>query len=153
MNRDATRSDVPADGMILGYGPMLPLVAAGIGTWLLPTPWPFWAGHLGIIWGALILAFIAGVRRGFGFGNLGASKAVEIATSITYFTLAGLALVVEQTSMALLLLLVGYVAAAFLDRRAALAGNAPAYFAALRLRQLLIGAAGLAALFARAVIA
>ncbi|WP_294286152.1 DUF3429 domain-containing protein [uncultured Sphingomonas sp.] len=153
MNHDATRTDIPTDGAILGYGPMLPLVAAGIGAWLLPPPWPFWATHLGIIWGALILAFIAGVRRGFGFGNPGASKPVEIATCISYFTLAGLALVVEQASTALLLLLVGYVAAGFLDRRAAIAGNAPAYFAALRLRQLLIGAAGIAALFARAVIA
>jgi hypothetical protein len=135
MNHDATRTDIPADGAILGYGPMLPLVAAGIGAWLLPSPWPFWATHLGIIWGALILAFIAGVRRGFGFGNPGASKPVEIVTCIAYFTL------------------VGYVAAGFLDRRAAIAGNAPAYFAALRLRQLLIGAAGIAALFAWAVIA
>jgi len=151
MNRDATRTDVPADGAILGYGPMLPLVAAGLGAWLLPAPWPFWAEHLGIIWGALILAFIAGVRRGFGFGNAGASKGAEIATSILYFTLAGLALVVGRNSQALLLLLLGYVAAGFLDRRAALAGNAPAYFAALRLRQLLIGAAGIAALLARAI--
>ena len=52
MNHDATRTDIPADGAILGYGPMLPLVAAGIGAWLLPPPWPFWATHLGIIWGA-----------------------------------------------------------------------------------------------------
>jgi len=151
MNHDADRPDIPADGALLGYGPMLPLVAAAIGAWLLPPPWPFWAVQLGIIWGALVLAFIAGVRRGFGFGYARASKPVEIAASITYFILAGLALVIGRPTGALLPLIIGYVLAAFLDRRAALAGNAPAYFATLRPRQLLIGAAGLAGLWAWAV--
>ncbi len=153
MNTDATRRDVPADGLILGYGPMLPLVAAGAGAWLMPQPWPFWAVQLGIIWGALILAFLAGVRRGFGFGYPGASKPVEIATCIAYFTLAGLGLVIGRPSAALLPLIIGYVLAALLDRRAAMAGNAPAYFATLRPRQLLIGAAGLAGLWAWTIIA
>lgn len=153
MNHDADRPDVPADGVLLGYGPMVPLVAAALGAWVLPPPWPFWAVQLGIIWGALVLAFIAGVRRGFGFGYPRASKPVEIATSIAYFTLAGLALVIGRPSGALLPLIVGYVLAALLDRRAALAGNAPAYFATLRPRQLLIGAAGLAGLWAWTVAA
>jgi len=148
MNSDANRPDVPADGLILGYGPMLPLVVAGIAAWVLPQPWPFWAVQLGIIWGALVLAFIAGVRRGFGFGNAHASKPVEIAASIGYFTLAGLGLVIGRPSAALLPLLLGYVLAALLDRQAALRGNAPAYFATLRPRQLLLGAAGLAGLWA-----
>lgn len=147
MNTDANRPDVPADGLILGYGPMLPLVVAAVSAWLLPQPWPFWAVQLGIIWGALVLAFIAGVRRGFGFGYAHASKPVEIATSIGYFTLAGLALVIGRPSAALLPLILGYVLAALLDRRAALQGDAPAYFATLRPRQLLIGAAGLAGLW------
>jgi hypothetical protein len=152
MNTDAIRPDVPADGLILGYGPMLPMVAAGAGAWLLPQPWPVWAVQLGIIWGALVLAFIAGVRRGFGFGYPQASKPVEIAASIAYFTLAGLGLVIARPSMALLVLIVGYVLAALLDRRAALRGDAPAYFATLRPRQLLIGAAGLAGLWAWAIL-
>ncbi len=148
MNHDATRSDIPADGAILGYGPMLPLVAAAIGAWLLPDPWPARAIYLGTIWGALILAFIAGVRRGFGFGNPRASKPAEIAASLGYFTLAGLALVIARPSLALLILLLGYVLAGFLDRRAGRRGDAPRYFATLRLRQLLTGAAGIAGLFA-----
>jgi hypothetical protein len=148
MNHDADRPDIPADGVLLGYGPMVPLVVAALGAWLLPPPWPFWAVQLGIIWGALVLAFIAGVRRGFGFGYPRASKRIEIAASIGYFTLAGLALVIGRPSGALLPLILGYVLAAFLDRRAALAGNAPAYLATLRPRQLLIGAAGLAGLWA-----
>ncbi len=152
MNQDATRPDIPADGVLLGYGPMLPLVVAGIAAWVLPPPWPFWAVQLGIIWGALVLAFIAGVRRGFGFGYPRASKPVEIATSIIYFTLAGLGLVIGRPSAALMPLILGYALAALLDRRAALSGNAPAYFATLRPRQLLLGAAGLAGLCAASLV-
>lgn len=130
---------------------MVPLVVAGLAAWLLPAPYPFAAVQLGIVWGALILAFIAGVRRGFGFGAPGASTTVAIATSIGYFVLAGLALVIGRPSDALVPLILGYVAAAVFDRRAALAGNAPAFFATLRPVQLLIGAAGLALLWASTI--
>lgn len=147
MARSDIRPPIPTDGLILGYGPMIPLVAAGAAAWMLPPPWPFVAVQLGIIWGALILAFIAGVRRGFGFGHAAASTRVEIATSIAYFVLAGLGLVIGRPSMALMPLIIGYVLAALLDRRAAVAGNAPAFFATLRPRQLLIGAAGLTLLW------
>lgn len=139
----------PVNSLVLGYGPMLPLVAAGIGAWVLPTYWPYVATRLAIIWAALILAFIAGVRRGYGFGDPRASTAVEIATMMTYFVLAGLALVVPYGWIAVPLLMVGFAAVALLDRRAALAGNAPAHFARLRVPQMLLGLAGLALVWAR----
>jgi hypothetical protein len=152
MSHDATRAEPPADGVILGYGPMLPTVAAAIGAWLMPPPWPAWAVHLGVIWAALILVFIAGVRRGFGFGFPPASTAIAIASSITYFVLGGLALVVGPPAIALIPLMVGYALAALLDRHAARTGNAPAYFARLRPRQMLLGLAGLAGLWAWTVL-
>lgn len=139
---------IPRNAQILGFGPMLPLVAAGIGAWVLPGSWPVLAVQLAIVWGALILAFVAGVRRGFGFGRPEASTALEIAAAIGYFTIAGLALVVPQAATALALLTAGYAAVALLDRRAALIGSAPAFFAKLRPPQFLLGAAGLAACFA-----
>lgn len=139
---------VPVPSVIFGYGPMLPMVAAAGGAWLLPPPWPVIAIQLAITWAALILAFIAGVRRGFGFGQERASTAAELASAVLYVTLAGLALVVGRASAALALLIVGYVAAALLDARAALAGDAPRHFARLRPPQLLLGAAGLAACWA-----
>jgi len=140
---------VPLNSIVLGYGPMLPLIAAGIGAWLLPLAWAALATRLAIIWGALILAFIAGVRRGFGFGDPRASTTVEIATMMVYFILAGLALVVPTASMALPLLMIGFALVALLDRRAALTGNAPAHFARLRVPQMLLGILGLAFIWAR----
>lgn len=147
MADDFRSSGIPANSVLLGYGPMLPLVAAGLAAWLLPQPWPFWAVQSGLLWGAMILIFIAGVRRGYGFGRREASTGAGIGASLLYFALAGIALVVARSSVALLVLTLGYALAALLDRRAALAGNAPA-FATLRPRQLLIGAGGLALLFA-----
>lgn len=148
MSQDATRTVPPADSIILGYGPMLPTLAAAIGAWVLPPPWPLWALHLGILWAAMILIFIAGVRRGFGFGFPAASKAASIASSLGYFVFAGVALVLASPVLALIPLLIGYALVALLDRRAALHGDAPAYFAALRPRQMLVALLGLAGLWA-----
>lgn len=92
---------------------MLPLVTAALGAWLLPDPWPLLAVQLAITWAAIILAFIGGVRRGYGFGQ-------------------------DRPS----------TGAAILDARAALGGNAPLHFAALRPLQLTLGATALAALWA-----
>lgn len=140
---------VPANSALLGYGPMLPLVAAALAAWLTTGDLPSIALRLAIIWGALVLAFIAGVRRGFGFGVDRASTGSEIASSTGYFALAGLALVAPRADLALGLLVFGYLLAAVLDRRAALAGNAPFHFARLRPPQLGIGALALALLWAR----
>lgn len=142
---DATRTTIPADGLLLGYGPMLPLVAAGCGAWLLPHPWPALAIRLALIWGALILAFIGGVRRGFGFARDTASKPKEIAAAVIYVAVAGLALLIPRPVLALPVLAVGYALAAVMDRRAAMRGDAPLYFAHLRRPQLLVGCAGLLA--------
>ena len=143
---------VPLNSIVLGYGPMLPLIAAGIGAWALPLELAALPTRLAIIWGALILAFLAGVRRGFGFGDPRASTNIEIATMLVYFTLAGLALIVPAAWMALPLLMIGYALVALLDRRAALTGNAPAHFARLRVPQMLLGILGLALIWARLLI-
>ncbi|MEH3047531.1 DUF3429 domain-containing protein [Sphingomonas adhaesiva] len=139
---------IPLDSLVFGFGPMLPLVAAAIGAWTLPGGWPVLAIQLAIVWAALILSFIGGVRRGFGFATPRASTAVEIAAAVAYVTIAGLALIVSRAAIALALLAAGYALAALLDRRAALAGDAPAHFARLRPPQLLLGCAGLAGCWA-----
>lgn len=139
---------IPIDSLVFGFGPMLPLAAAGIGVWTLPGGWPAIAIQCAIIWAALILAFIGGVRRGFGFGRPDASTRAEIVAAMLYFTIAGAALLVPRAAIALSLLAAGFALAALLDRRGAIAGDAPAHFARLRPPQLLIGCAGLAACWA-----
>ena len=133
---------IPLASMIFGYGPMLPLVAAAVGCWVLGGGWPFLAIRLAVIWAALILSFIGGVRRGFGFGAE-RSTVRELVAAASYVAVAGLALVSPRADWAMALLAVGYLVAALFDRRAAVAGDAPLHFARLRPPQLLIGAAGL----------
>ena len=140
---------VPVNSLLLGYGPMLPLIAGGAGAWLLPPPLGLFAVQATVLWAALILVFIAGVRRGFGFAGRRASTAVEIATMMAYFLLGLGALIVPGFTVELTLLLVGYLLAAVLDTRAARSGDAPAHFARLRGPQMLIGMLGLGAALAR----
>lgn len=147
---DADRAPIPLNSLVFGYGPMLPFAAAAAGAWLLGGQWPALAIHLAIVWAAMILVFIAGVRRGYGFGDPGASTAVEIATMLLWFILAGLALVWPGRLVPLALLLAGYVTVPLLDRRAAFHGDAPAHFASLRPPQMAIAIASLAALLIRA---
>jgi hypothetical protein len=140
----------PLASLVFGYGAMAPLVIAAIGAWVLPRAWPVTAVHLAAIWAALILAFVGGVRRGFGFAVPGASTAAEVAAGIAYFALAGLGLLLMPYAwLALWPLMVGFAAVALFDRRAAVRGLAPAHFAALRPPQMLLGAAALAAMWAR----
>lgn len=146
---------IPTDSLIFGYGPMLPFVAAAIGAWALPSPWPEHAVGLAIIWGGLILSFVAGVRRGYGFGNPAASTPREIIAAMVYFVPAGLALlcgIIGNWTAALALLIVGYLLVIVFDRFGAVAGNAPAHFARLRPPQMAIAVVALAALLARVVI-
>ncbi len=125
---------------------MLPLAFAALGAWLLPPPWPMLAVRLAIIWGAMILIFVAGVRRGFGFGNPRASTGVEIATMLAYFraggTGAGRAGRADRADAA-----VGRLCAGAGTRHACgSGGNAPAHFAQLRWPQMGIAIVSVAAL-------
>ena len=140
---------IPWNSIVFGYGPMLPLIAAAIGAWALPPPWPAIAIRLAIIWAAMILIFVAGVRRGFGFGLRSASTRIEIATMLAYFVPAGLALVSPRPFWSLALLLLGFALVVILDPPAASRGDAPAHFARLRPPQMSLALASLAALAIR----
>lgn len=127
---------------------MLPFVAAAVGIWVLPPPWPLIALRLLVIWAAAILIFVAGVRRGYGFGAPRASTRAEIAAMLFYFVPGAIALVLGeegQAAHALELLIVGYALVIMLDRRAAERGDAPRHFRRLRGPQMAIAVASLIA--------
>jgi hypothetical protein len=143
---------VPTGSLVFGYGPMLPLGLAALGAWALAPAYARLATTLAILWGAMILVFVAGVRRGFGFGATQASTANEMATMLVYFVLGGLALVLStfrQPAAALTLLSLGFVLVALFDTRAAFTGDAPAHFARLRAPQMTIASVALVLLLVR----
>ena len=148
-------ASIPLTSLVLGYGPMVPLAAAAVGSWTLPAPWPAIALALAIIWGALILALLGGVRRGFGFGDPAASTTNEIVAMLLYFVPAGIALVLANfgaPAPALALLIVGYGLVLILDRLAGQTGDAPPHFARLRGPQMGLALASFAALLVRELV-
>ncbi|QWC56960.1 DUF3429 family protein [Erythrobacter sp. 3-20A1M] len=145
------RETTPLPSIIFGYGPMLPFVAGALGVWLGTPAWQALALWLTQVWGALILAFVAGVRRGFAFERERASTPVEIATMIPYVVLAGLGVLLPPL-WGVMALALGFALATLIDTRAAKRGNAPAFFARLRPTQFPIAVLSLLAIAARAVV-
>jgi hypothetical protein len=124
------RDRIPWDGLILGYGAMLPFVAGAAAAWL----WPEAAERAArwtALWGGAILIFLSGVRRGLSFRTPGGPRWPQLAMFAWLFW-AGLAALLLPPGWALWVLLAGFASLMALDRRAALRGEAPLYFARLR---------------------
>ncbi len=145
------RPEVPWLSILLGYGPMLPLVAGAAASWLVRGSWHGEIVLVTMIWADCILAFLAGVRRGLSFRTEGGPAPAQIATMFCLFVLALaslLALVHGFARSAVGCALVGFAAIMVLDPIAARRGQAPLFFARLRPPQIVIAVASLAALLA-----
>ena len=139
------RDAIPLDGLLLGYGPMLPFPAAVAAALLAPADLAATAVSLAILWGAAILMFLGGVRRGLSFRTPGGPRASQLAMMLWLF-LAGLGAMVVPPATALGLLTAGYASLMALDPVAARREEVPLYFARLRPPQMAIATASLAAL-------
>jgi hypothetical protein len=125
-------------GRLLGYGAMLPLVVAAAGVWFLePEPGAL-VLHLAVVWGASLLAFFAGVRRGVSFRTEGGPTRAQLAGMIWLFTLAVAALVIPASVPALVVIFAGFASLITLDAKAARTGEAPRYFRRLRPPQMTV---------------
>ncbi|MFE1597355.1 DUF3429 domain-containing protein [Methylobacterium sp. ID0610] len=140
---------VPWLSLVLGFGPMLPLVAGAVAAWALGGAARTLVLTLTLLWAAAILTFLAGVRRGLSFRTPGGPTVVQIATMTVLFGLgfsALLGLTAGRPALATGLLLAGYGLVALLDPLAARSGEAPRHFARLRPVQIPLALVSLAAL-------
>jgi Protein of unknown function (DUF3429) len=147
---DIDPETIPALSLLLGFGPMLPILIGGGATLL----WPAlgqssFAGWV-MLWAAAILIFIAGVRRGYGFARQARPSFGALAgTFWMFFTgLGALPALLFDPAAAAILLIAGFASVVLLDPIAARRGEAPHHFTKLRPPQMLVGLAGLAALLA-----
>ena len=143
--------EVPWLSVVLGFGPMLPIVGAALVAWTTSSVVRGEAILLGTVYASSILAFLAGVRRGLSFRTEGGPALAQLATMASLWLVAFLALVciVHAYALpALALLAIGYATLMILDPTAARAGQAPLFFARLRPAQMLIAVFALAALLA-----
>jgi hypothetical protein len=138
---------IPRDGLLLGYAAVLPYPLAALAYCMVP---PALAGAVmssAIVWGAAILIFLSGVRRGLSFRTEGGPSLGQIAGAIGLFA-TGLAALDLPTNAALSLLLLGHLWLLARDPVAARRGEAPLYFTQLRPPQMSIAVVGIAALLA-----
>ncbi|WP_375463257.1 DUF3429 domain-containing protein [uncultured Methylobacterium sp.] len=142
--------ETPWLSVVFGYGPMLPFVAGAAAAWWWRGTWDELILLATILYGAAILLFFSGVRRGLSFRTEGGPTLVQIATMLALFGLGLAALltvvILGNRVIALDLLIAGFVAVAVLDPIAARRGEAPLFFARLRPLQIPIAVLSLAAL-------
>jgi hypothetical protein len=137
---------IPLLSLIFGFGPMLPILAAGIAALVVADPLRAVAIVAGTGWASGILIFIAGVRRGYGFAIADHPRPGALTGTFFLFAIGmfSLPLFLLSPILGVLLLIVAYAAVAILDRAAALRGEAPRHFARLRPPQMAVGLLGLA---------
>lgn len=140
---DPADAPIPTTSLIFGYGPVLPLPIAAILAWTMPAPWPTVVSWLAIWWGASILIFLAGVRRGRSFRGDEEATLPALIAMVWLFVLGAGALASPTPLMSLVLLSIGYASVAILDPIAARRGEAPPHFARLRPPQMGIALLGL----------
>lgn len=154
------QSTVPPLSIAFGALPVIPFVAGAILAWT-AGPWSPLFIDLTVLWGALILTFLAGVRRGLSFRTMGGPTTAQIATMLWLFALGASSLVIVALSIgtavmppaaiAAVLLAMGFASLVVIDPRAAERGEVPLHFRRLRIVQLPIPAAALVAVAAAAL--
>ncbi|WP_375261036.1 DUF3429 domain-containing protein [Palleronia sp.] len=142
MDEQANRPDrksIPWDAHVFGWGPMVPFVVALLGVWVGP-PWlDELALRLSVLWGASIVIFVSGVRRGFSFALPEGPRPHVLAEMLGLFSAAFLSLVLVPP-LGALVLAGAFAALTVLDPLAARRGEAPRWFARLRPVQMAIPA-------------
>lgn len=135
--------------VVFGWGAMVPLALAALGAWTLEGAAAELAATLGLIWGAALVLFLAGVRRGLSFRTPGGPRPGEIAAMLWLFGL-GFAALLTPAALSAALLALAFASLAVLDPRAARRGEAPPFFARLRPAQMAAPTLAAAALLVHA---
>jgi hypothetical protein len=143
---DPADRPIPVTSLIFGYGAVVPLPVAAVVAWVMASPWPTVVTWLAIWWGASILIFLAGVRRGLGFRGDAETPASVLVPMLWLFGLGAGALASPTPLTSLVLLAIGYASIAILDPIAARRGEAPPHFARMRPTQMGVALLGLVGL-------
>lgn len=131
---------IPASALALGLAGILPFAAGALSMWVpLPLLTPETGLRLGIVYGAIILSFLGGIRWGAALGPYDHARQGLVFAVSVLGSLAGLAAVFLPAVPALALLIAGFLLQALWDVTSAEAGRLPGWFG--RLRMILTGGA------------
>lgn len=127
-------SSIPASALALGLAGLIPFVAGAIALWVpLPLLGPEDGLRLLVVYGAIILSFLGGIRWGTAIGPYdGARQTREFGLSVLG-SLAGLAAVFLPPTAGVTLLIAGFLVQALWDVTSAEAGRLPMWFGRLRM--------------------
>lgn len=149
----------PLLSQLFGYGAIVPLVIGAVVAWLSGGILGALAVNLSILWGAAILIFLAGVRRGVSFRTPEGPTAAQIVVMLWLFatglgTMLSVAVPVTPVAigphvLSFSLLTAGFASLIVLDPWSAERAEAPAFFRRLRPKQMGIASLALAALLVR----
>lgn len=152
----AERARPSAPSRFLGYGAVAPVAILVVGALALEGAFAALSRQLAVLWGAAILIFLAGVRRGLSFRTPGGARAIQIATMAWYFAV-GLAAALASLATTLPwlgpgLATLGFASLLLLDPAAARREEAPLFFERLRPLQMGVASALYAVLLVHGVI-
>lgn len=125
---------IPAPALILGLAGLIPFLAAAAAQWLaLPLLAPETGLRLAVVYGAIILSFLGGIRWGTAIGPYDTGRqGLEFPASVLG-SLAGLAAAFLPAIPGLALLIAGFLMQGLWDVMSVDAGRLPAWFGRLRM--------------------
>jgi hypothetical protein len=153
MASHAHHAHIPGLALALGLVGLIPFVAGALALWL-PLPWLAPDQGLALVraYGALVLAFLGGIRWGTAIGPYGwCRQGLDFAGGVLG-TLAGLAALFLPVLPALTLLLAGILMQALWDVTSVEEGRLPQWFGRLRMLMTSVAALALIAALAATVI-
>ncbi|WP_152044870.1 DUF3429 domain-containing protein [Aureimonas psammosilenae] len=146
-------ASTPLREILFAYAAMVPLVTGAAVVVLVPGEYAAFLLKGTLLWGAAIVLFLSGVRRGVSFRTPGGATLAQLAMMMWLF-LAGFAAVLAaafQFPLASgLVQLLAYASLLVLDPVAARWGEAPLYFARLRPPQMSLAVLSLLVISAKA---
>lgn len=134
MTEQNVSTSIPGAALALGLAGLLPFAAGALALWVaLPVLTPALGLQLVIVYGAIILSFLGGIRWGTAIGPYDTRRqGLEFSASVLG-SLAGLAAIFIPPVPALTLLIAGFLMQALWDVLSVEAGRLPAWFGKLRM--------------------
>ena len=125
---------IPGTALLLGLAGLIPFVAGAAALWAkLPMLPPETGLKLAIVYGAIILSFLGGIRWGTAIGPYDTGRQTLEFSASVLGSLAGLAAVFLPAIPALALLIAGFLMQGLWDVMSVDSGRLPAWFGRLRM--------------------
>ena len=124
---------IPTPALILGLAGVIPFLAGGIGALVLDPEWSAFATQATLLYGAVILSFLGGIRWGLAMSPaMRSEQTLHFTIAVLPSLLAWCALLVPQ-SIGIWMTIAGLIGMLLTDLQLTRSGQAPRWFQKLRI--------------------